>query len=122
VDPKLVENALLYLSEIALGQQLVGPNREVPNTFACCVGENYIALAKQYPAAPASKGLVNFGGYLMLDEEAFLNDFANGVDPTKARPLFSVQQPNVATLSATAKTTVPAWRLKPIWSASWQNE
>lgn len=80
-------------------------------------GENYTALTKEYPAAPAGKGLVNFGGYLMLSEDAFLNDFANGVDPVKARVLYSVQQPNVATLSSSAKTTVAAWRSKPSWYA-----
>lgn len=46
-----------------------------------------------------------------------MNDFANGVDPVKARELYAVQQPNVATLSANAKTTVAAWRSKPSWYA-----
>jgi pimeloyl-ACP methyl ester carboxylesterase len=53
----------------------------------------------------------------MLGEDAFLNDFANGVDPVKARELFAVQQLNVATLSPNARTTVAAWRTKPSWYA-----
>jgi pimeloyl-ACP methyl ester carboxylesterase len=80
-------------------------------------GENYTALAGRYPSPPASKGLVKVGNYLMLGENAFLNDFANGVDPVKARELYAVQQPNVATLSPNARTTAAAWRTKPSWYA-----
>lgn len=80
-------------------------------------GENYSMLAARFPTPPASKGLVKSGGYLMLSKDAFLNDFANGVDPVKARQLYAVQQPNVATLSPNAQTTVAAWRSKPSWYA-----
>ena len=48
---------------------------------------DYSALASRFPTPPASKGLVTVGDYLMLGEDAFLNDFANGVDPVKAREL-----------------------------------
>jgi len=80
-------------------------------------GEDYVALAKRFPAPPASAGVVTFGGFTRLNEDAFLNDFANGVDPVKARELYAVQAPNAATLSSTAKTTVAAWRTKPTWYA-----
>jgi pimeloyl-ACP methyl ester carboxylesterase len=80
-------------------------------------GEDYTALAKRFPAPPASSGIVNSDGYLRLSETAFMNDFANGVDPVKAHELYAVQQPNVATLSPNAKTTVAAWRSKPSWYA-----
>ncbi len=80
-------------------------------------GEDYAALAKRFPAPPASAGIVNSDGFLRLSETAFMNDFANGVDPVKARELYAVQQPNVATLSPNAKTTVAAWRSKPSWYA-----
>ena len=80
-------------------------------------GEDYTALTKKFPTAPAGSGLVNFGGYLTLSEDAFLNDFANGVETKTARVLYAVQQPNVATLSTSAKTTVAAWRSKPSWYA-----
>src|SRR6195256_2121744 len=43
-------------------------------------GEDFPALAKPYPAPPASAGVVTSGGYAQLSEAAFLNDFANGVD------------------------------------------
>ena len=80
-------------------------------------GEDYTALAARFPTPPASKGLVKFGNYLMLGEAAFLNDFANGVDPVKALELYAVQQPNLATLSPNARTTAAAWRTKPSWYA-----
>jgi pimeloyl-ACP methyl ester carboxylesterase len=80
-------------------------------------GEDYAALVKRFPTAPASAGIVTTGNYAQLSEDAFLNDFANGVDTTKAHLLYAVQQPNVATLSPTAKTTVAAWRSRPSWYA-----
>jgi pimeloyl-ACP methyl ester carboxylesterase len=60
---------------------------------------------------------VKNGDYLSLSEDAFFRDFANGVDPVKARELYAVQQPNVAALSPNARTTVAAWRSKPSWYA-----
>jgi pimeloyl-ACP methyl ester carboxylesterase len=80
-------------------------------------GEDYATLAKRFPAAPASAGLVTFEGFTRLNRDAFLSDFANGVDPTKARELYAVQATNSATLSVTARTTVAAWRVKPCWYA-----
>jgi pimeloyl-ACP methyl ester carboxylesterase len=80
-------------------------------------GEDYIALAKRFPTPPASAGIAKYGNYLQLTESTFLNDFANGVDPAKAKELYAVQAPNVATLSPTARTTVAAWRQKPSWYA-----
>jgi pimeloyl-ACP methyl ester carboxylesterase len=80
-------------------------------------GEDYTALAKRFPAPPASAGLVTFDGFSRLSEDAFLNDFANGVDPVKARELYAVQAPNVATFPSTARTTAAAWRAKPSWYA-----
>ncbi len=80
-------------------------------------GEDYTALAARFPAAPASAGLVKNGDYLQLNKDAFLTDFANGVDAAVAQRLYAVQQPNLATLSPTARTTVAAWRSKPSWYA-----
>jgi pimeloyl-ACP methyl ester carboxylesterase len=80
-------------------------------------GEDYTALAKRFPKPPASAGLVTSDGFARLNEDAFLNDFANGVDPAKARELYAVQAPIAATLFPTARTTVAAWRVKPSWYA-----
>jgi pimeloyl-ACP methyl ester carboxylesterase len=80
-------------------------------------GEDYTALAKRFPAPPAGAGLVEYDGFVRLNEDAFLNDFANGVDPAKAHELYAVQATNAAALSPTARTTVAAWRVKPSWYA-----
>jgi pimeloyl-ACP methyl ester carboxylesterase len=80
-------------------------------------GEDYTALAARFPTPPASAGLVKSGDYAQLSQTAFLNDFANGVDPATARELYAVQQPITVTLFPTAKTTVAAWRSKPSWYA-----
>jgi pimeloyl-ACP methyl ester carboxylesterase len=80
-------------------------------------GENYPALAKRFPAPPASAGVVISGSLELLSENAFFRDFANGVDPAKTRELYAVQAANAVSLPATARTTVAAWRSKPSWYA-----
>jgi pimeloyl-ACP methyl ester carboxylesterase len=80
-------------------------------------GEDYAALAARFPSPPASAGIVTSDGFSQLTEDAFLTDFANGVEPATARGLYAVQQPYAATLTQTAKTTVAAWRSKPAWYA-----
>ena len=75
-------------------------------------GEDFGALAAKFPKPPASAGLVKGAGYFWLNQEAFLRDFANGVDPARARALYAVQGPAADAL-ATAKTATAAWRLKP---------
>ena len=62
-------------------------------------GEDYAALAAKFPTPPANAGLVKSGGFAQLSEEAFLKDFAGGVDPAKARVLYSVQGRIADTLS-----------------------
>ncbi|RQP23501.1 alpha/beta fold hydrolase [Piscinibacter terrae] len=78
-------------------------------------GEDYPALAKTFPPAPAGKGLAWGGdGFGRLSEEAFVRDFAGDLDPAQARVYYAVQQP-VGRAVTTAKTTVAAWRAKPSW-------
>src|SRR5580692_6036335 len=79
-------------------------------------GEDYAALGQRFPAPPASAGLVYAGGFGGLTEDAFLADFANGVDPVRARVLYAVQGRVSETLFR-EKTTVEAWRSKPSWYA-----
>src|SRR5580704_12028090 len=74
--------------------------------------EDYSALAKRFPTPPASAGLITTDGYSRLGKDAFLNDFANGVDPIEANVLYAVQQTSVSSLSGTAKATAAAWREK----------
>src|SRR5271165_862617 len=56
-------------------------------------GEDYTALAKQYPTPPASAGIVWSGDEGRLGEEAFLHDFAGDLPTAKARVLYAVQAP-----------------------------
>jgi len=79
-------------------------------------GEDFPALAKRFPTPPASAGVVTTDGFAQLSEAAFLNDFANGVEPATARVLYAAQAANVATLTS-ERTTVAAWRSKPSWYA-----
>jgi pimeloyl-ACP methyl ester carboxylesterase len=79
-------------------------------------GEDYAALARKFPAPPANAGLVYAGGFGGLTEDAFLNDFANGVDPVRARVLYAVQG-RVSESLFREKTTAAAWRSKPSWYA-----
>jgi pimeloyl-ACP methyl ester carboxylesterase len=75
-------------------------------------GEDYTALARNYPAPPASAGLVHAGGFAQLGLEAFLRDFAGGIDETTARVLYAVQG-RVADTLFDAKVTQAAWHAKP---------
>ncbi len=79
-------------------------------------GEDYTALAKQFPAPPASAGIVWSNDEGQLSEEAFLRDFAGDLPAEKARVLYAVQAPFKRTLLA-GKTTHAAWRSKPSWYA-----
>jgi pimeloyl-ACP methyl ester carboxylesterase len=93
VDPKV--SALVYCSARA------------PDA-----NEDFTALAKTFPTPPASAGLVHSGGYAQLSEEAFLRDFAGGVDPVTARVLFATQG-RVSDTLFNARVTQAAWRSKP---------
>lgn len=97
IDPKV--SALVYVAAR-------GPD----------AGEDFTALAKTFPTAPAGAGLVETNGFAQLSEHAFLVDFANGVDQAKARVLYAVQGPVSATLFS-GKTTAAGWRSKPSWYA-----
>ena len=78
--------------------------------------EDYTALAKKFPAPPASAGIVFDGDEGRLSEAAFLHDFAGDLPEAKAKVLYAVQEPfNKALL--TGKTTHAAWRSKPSFYA-----
>jgi pimeloyl-ACP methyl ester carboxylesterase len=78
--------------------------------------EDYTALAKRYPTAPATAGIVFEDDWGRLSEAAFLRDFAGDVPPEEARVLYAVQQPFKKSLTAEA-TTNAAWRTKPTFYA-----
>jgi pimeloyl-ACP methyl ester carboxylesterase len=79
-------------------------------------GESYAALAKKFPAPPASAGIIYDGDEGRLSEEAFLHDFANGVPEAKAKVLYAAQWPFHKELNA-GITTHAAWRSKPSFYA-----
>jgi pimeloyl-ACP methyl ester carboxylesterase len=79
-------------------------------------GEDYTALAKNYPTPPASAGIVFDGDEGRLTEAAFLHDFAGDVPEAKAKVLYAVQQPFHKAL-LNGKTTHAAWRSKPSFYA-----
>jgi pimeloyl-ACP methyl ester carboxylesterase len=80
------------------------------------VGEDWAALARQFPAPPASAGIIYADGFGALTEEAFLRDFANGVEPGLARVLYAVQG-RVSENLFRDRTTAAAWRTRPTWYA-----
>lgn len=80
-------------------------------------GEDYPALAKKYPAGPASAGLQWApDGFGALSEQAFLRDFAGDLPPDEARVYYAVQQ-RIGKAIPQARTTAAAWRQKPSWYA-----
>jgi pimeloyl-ACP methyl ester carboxylesterase len=79
-------------------------------------GEDYTELAKQFPAPPASAGIVWSGDWGQLSEAAFLGDFAGDLPAAKARVLYAVQGPFQRKLLE-GKTTHAAWRSKPSYYA-----
>ena len=79
-------------------------------------GEDYTALAKTFPAPPASAGIIFDGDEGRLSEAAFLRDFAGDLPEARAKVLYAVQQPFQKTLLA-GKTTQAAWHSKPSFYA-----
>jgi len=79
-------------------------------------GEDYTALAKNFPTPPASAGIVFDGDEGRLTEAAFLRDFAGDLPEARAKVLYAVQQPFHKAL-LTGKTANAAWRSKPSFYA-----
>ena len=79
-------------------------------------GEDYTALAKNYPTPPATAGIIFDDDWGQLSEQAFLHDFAGDLPPKEARVLYAAQQPFKKSLT-TEKTTNAAWRTKPTFYA-----
>jgi pimeloyl-ACP methyl ester carboxylesterase len=79
-------------------------------------GEDYTALAKNYPTPPATAGIVFNEDWGQLSEQAFLHDFAGDLPLEEARVLYAVQQPFKKSLT-TEKTTNAAWRTRPSFYA-----
>jgi pimeloyl-ACP methyl ester carboxylesterase len=79
-------------------------------------GEDYTALAKTFPTAPATAGIIFDGDEGRLTEAAFLRDFASDLPEDRARVLYAVQWPFQKAI-LTGKTKQAAWRSKPSFYA-----
>ena len=97
VDPKI--SALVYVAARA------------PDA-----GEDYAALAMQYPTPPATAGIVYDGDEVRLSEAAFLRDFSGDLPEARAKVLYAVQEPFHKALLA-GRTKQAAWRSKPSFYA-----
>jgi hypothetical protein len=60
-------------------------------------------------------------GFAWLPEDDFVNHFAADTDPVKARVMFAVQQPLVAT-AFNDVVGVPAWKALPSWYMVAEND
>jgi len=105
------------------GQIITALGSDAPNVvglvyiaaFALDQGESLGALLSQGPVTPALAHLfTDSRGFGWLSEDDFVSHFAADVEPTRARVLFSVQQP----LASSAFTDVmgpPSWKSLPSW-------
>lgn len=85
-------------------------------------GEDYAALVKRFPAAPAGAGLKwENDGFGALSEQAFVRDFAGDLPAAEARSYYAVQQ-RVGQAITKASTTTAAWRTKPTFYAVSTND
>jgi pimeloyl-ACP methyl ester carboxylesterase len=105
------------------GQVMTALGSDAPNVvglvyitaFGLEEGESLGGLLAQGPPSPAlAHQFVDDEGFAWLTENDFVDHFASGIDPLKARVLYAVQQP----LTASAfddMMTGPAWKLLPTW-------
>lgn len=78
--------------------------------------EDHAAIARTFPTAPASSGVIYDGDEGRLTEEAFLRDFAPELPAVQARALYAAQWPFQRSLLSD-RTTQAAWRHKPSFYA-----
>lgn len=82
-------------------------------------GEDFAALSATFPTPPVNAGIVTSGGFKFIGQQAFLEDFANGVPRKEALTLFAAQ----GLLSTAPPTTsIAAWHQKPSWYAVSKND
>ena len=105
------------------GQVMTALGMDTPNVaglvyitaFGLDEGESLGGLLAQGPPSPAlAHQFVDDQGFVWLTEDDFVNHFASGVDPVKARVLYAVQQPLTAD-GFDEVMTVPAWKFLPSW-------
>jgi len=105
------------------GQIITALGTDAPNVvglvyiaaFGLDESESIGASLAQGPPTPALAHLiVDKQGYAWLPEDDFVDHFAADVDPAKARVMFAVQQPLVAS-ALWDVMGIPAWKSLPSW-------
>ena len=105
------------------GQIMTSLGTDAPNVtalvyiaaFGLDEGESLGVLLGAGPPTPALAHLViDAQAFAWLPEDDFVNEFAIGVDPVKARVLHAVQQP-ISLSTFENVMGVPAWRDIPSW-------
>jgi pimeloyl-ACP methyl ester carboxylesterase len=105
------------------GQVMTALGADAPNVaglvyiaaFGLAEGESIGGLLSQGPPTPALAHLdIDKQGFAWLPEDDFVEHFAAGIDPAKARVLHAVQQPLAATTLQDVMG-VPAWNSHPCW-------
>jgi pimeloyl-ACP methyl ester carboxylesterase len=105
------------------GQIVTALGTDAPNVaglvyiaaFGLDDGESIGALLSQGPPTPALAHLdIDKQGFAWLPEGDFVQYFAAGVDPARARVMHAVQQP-LAASALHDVMGVPAWRSHPSW-------
>jgi pimeloyl-ACP methyl ester carboxylesterase len=83
--------------------------------FGLDQGETLGGLLSGGPTPPALvKQVTDKQGLVWLPEDGFVEHFASGVDPARARVLHAVQQPVAGSVFADVMG-VPAWKALPSW-------
>jgi pimeloyl-ACP methyl ester carboxylesterase len=105
------------------GQVMTALGTNAPNVaglayiaaFGLDDGESIGALLSTGPPTPALAHLdIDSHGFAWLPEDDFVEHFAAGIDPVKARVMHAVQQP-LAASALQDVMGVPAWRSRPCW-------
>jgi pimeloyl-ACP methyl ester carboxylesterase len=104
------------------GQIMTALGTDAPNVvglvyiaaFGLDEGESLGALMSGPPTTALAHLDIDEQGFAWCPEDDFVNHFASGVDPVKAKVLFAVQQPGAASAFGEVMG-VPAWRSLPSW-------
>jgi pimeloyl-ACP methyl ester carboxylesterase len=105
------------------GQIITALGTDAPNAaalvyiaaFGIDAGESLGALLSQGPTPPALAHLfTDPQGFGWLPQDDFVDHFASGVDPVRARVLHAVQQPLAGSTFGDVMG-VPAWKSLPSW-------
>ena len=83
---------------------------------APAAGEDFLALQGTFPNTPVRAGIITRDGYTLLSQQAFLDDFANGVPRRNALVLHAVQGSTATSIFA-ERTSATAWKSKPTYYA-----